>query len=81
MSRGWEIMQPLRVNSEEFLMLGEAACKGKKTEFKAMAGTDVVRHACNPNTGGRDKRIRSLRPAWVKLVRPYLEGNAKRLGV
>jgi hypothetical protein len=43
----------------------------------------VLVHACNPSySGGRSRRIMSLRPNWAKLVRSYLKNKniSKRAG-
>jgi hypothetical protein len=38
----------------------------------------MVAHACHPSyLGGRGRRIKSLRMAWSKLVRPYFKKKGK----
>jgi hypothetical protein len=42
----------------------------------------MVVHACNPSSsGGRGRRISSLRPAQAKSVRPYLKNKIKTTGL
>jgi hypothetical protein len=50
---------------------------------KANDQVGFVVHTCNPRSGGRGRRLPSLRPTQANVARPYLKNKTirtKRLG-